>query len=456
MNKIRKVDLPHVQVCSANRTAQGNLTLLYTQKSNNFSDTIRKVGILLVVTIILWNVICIIPAQAKSYPIQEADLYSKGEVIYFFYNGIRIGVEVVVHKKDGIEYPAYCINKGTPGVTSQDGYAVTIDDVLSNEKVRRAILNGYPFKSYEQLGCANEMEAFAATKMAVYDALYEPYDLEKFKPIGEEGERVVNAIKNIITQARTSNEVKASAYLTIQPVEEEWKIDEIEKSYISREYRVISSANTKQYSIDISNKNEIGMKLTDCQNIEKNTFNKTENFKILIPILELQRAGEVKIKAKADLETNPIFFGNSHSENLQNYAITAGKYEEGTGELEDIFPENKTKIEITKQDSQTKEKLEGGIFQLLDAEKGIIQSDLVSDSDGKIEINNLLPGKYYLQEIKSPDGYIKHEELIMIDLTLNENYKIIVNNQKEIKKTVQKDKENKIEIGVKKLPKTGY
>ena len=42
--KIRKVASPHVRFASQIRTAQGNLTLLYRQKSDDFSYTINKEG----------------------------------------------------------------------------------------------------------------------------------------------------------------------------------------------------------------------------------------------------------------------------------------------------------------------------------------------------------------------------------------------------------------------------
>ena len=40
--KVRKVASPHVRFASQIRTAQGNLTLLYRQKSDDFSYTINK------------------------------------------------------------------------------------------------------------------------------------------------------------------------------------------------------------------------------------------------------------------------------------------------------------------------------------------------------------------------------------------------------------------------------
>ena len=88
-----------------------------------------------------------------------------------------------------------------------------------------------------------------------------------------------------------------------------------------------------------------------------------------------------------------------------------------------------------------------------------------------------MPGKYYLEEIKAPEGYNIYTGLLELNVQLNEELTVIVNNSKEkvteIKNTVeiinvsqkqeQTTQENIIreyqettEKEVIKLPKTGY
>ena len=106
--------------------------------------------------------------KAAIAPIENAKPYSKGEVVLFAYNGVGIGVEVQVYKKDGVEYPVYCLNKGKKGVEAGFEYTVDVNQLISNQKVWRAIINGYPYKSISELGCNTEEEAYLATKQAVY------------------------------------------------------------------------------------------------------------------------------------------------------------------------------------------------------------------------------------------------------------------------------------------------
>ena len=78
---------------------------------------------------------------------------------------------------------------------------------------------------------------------------------------------------------------------------------------------------------------------------------------------------------------------------------------------------------------------------------------------GIATVENILPGKYYIQEIKSPDGYTMYDELIEIDVELNQKYVVNVNNYKE-----PEDEEKQVEdadktvVGTKEvnLPRTGF
>ena len=76
------------------------------------------------------------------------------------------------YNEGGRSYPAYCVNREYPGVGELDGYTVDVNasvtDVLGNVQIWRTIINGFPYKSAGELGLANDLEAFQATKQAVY------------------------------------------------------------------------------------------------------------------------------------------------------------------------------------------------------------------------------------------------------------------------------------------------
>ncbi|MBC2245055.1 collagen binding domain-containing protein [Listeria booriae] len=60
---------------------------------------------------------------------------------------------------------------------------------------------------------------------------------------------------------------------------------------------------------------------------------------------------------------------------------------------------------LTKQDHVSKEGLAGATFQLLDADEQVLQTDLETDEFGKLTIENLDPGDYFLVETSAPEAY---------------------------------------------------
>ena len=52
-------------------------------------------------------------------------------------------------------------------MNDQISYSVSIQDAISDVKLWRIIINGYPYKTIEELGCNSKEEAFTATKQAI-------------------------------------------------------------------------------------------------------------------------------------------------------------------------------------------------------------------------------------------------------------------------------------------------
>ena len=92
----------------------------------------------------------------------------------------------------------------------------------------------------------------------------------------------------------------------------EWKKfqDEREKQYVSKIFYITANTNIKNYTIKIeagNHTNVEGIKIVDTQNQEKNQFEGTEEFKVLIPIKSMTRVGEYKIMVIGQVQTNPVF-----------------------------------------------------------------------------------------------------------------------------------------------------
>lgn len=412
---------------------------------------IKKILLILIIliTIIMGLSIYSKDVKAATYLIEEADLYSKEELVCFRYQGTKIGVEFVVYEKDGIEYPAYCLNKNLPGVTTEEGYKVQVDKLVNNNKIWRAVVNGYPFKTPAQLGCNSNAEAFAATKMAVYDAMYN-YDWDDFEGMNAQGNRIITAAEKISKLARSSSETKPIAIVDINETSEGWKIDNIDSKYISREFEVACNLQYDKYSLKVNNSGIGNIKIVDGNNEEKNELKNGENFKVFIPISELDKSGEIEIEVVADVKTRPILYGESGDSSKQSYALAAGDYEFENAKIRIKYTANETKIEIVKRDAETKELLQGAKFNILDENKNIIYSDVTTNKEGVAIIDRVVPGRYYIQEIKAPEGYAIYGDLVEINIELNQKYTVNINNYEK-----PEDKEKEVENNDKEISKTG-
>lgn len=422
---------------------------------------------ILTIIVLIIFIIGILPLRVNAVvPIDTAYIYANKKTNgLLMWNGLRIHTHLAVYKKDGKEYPAYCMDRELPGVEIGVSQTVDVKQIVNNVKVWRAIINGYPYKSIAELGCNTEGEAYLATKQAVYCMLTNR-DVNEYSAIGEAGERTLNALKTIVTNARNSNESKVSSELKIDEQEKLWKIDSLDNKYISKTFTVTANAGMSKYSVNIKNLNIEGSKLTDENNKEKTEFASTEKFKILIPIQEIKQDGNFSIEVKAQVATKPVFYGETRDSGLQSYALTGYTYEEGTGSKKVYYTKNDTKIIITKTDDKTGEKLEGVEFELLDEEQNKIYTEITTNKDGIATINNLLPGTYYIKETRTLEGYQLYSKLIKVELELNEETTVnVINSEeepeiyKEEKKTELAVKEEKSNIKVKeiiqKLPKTG-
>lgn len=391
-----------------------------------------------------------------AFFIEKAELYSKGEYVdLLFYNGVEVLTTFVVYQKDGIEYPAYCIQKEKPGVTETIPYMVTVEGSIQNSLVWKAIINGYPYKTPAELGCANEIEAFVATKQAVYCMLYDndAGNFERYEPIGEAGQRTLNALKQIVTAARNSEQVKLTANVTIIPQDDEWKLED-NTGYVYRTFRAEAGGNIQNYQLTLQGEVPEGTLLTNQQNEEKQSFSGEEIFKIRIPLKSLTQSGSFEIKSTAEVITTPILYGKSQDASFQDYALTGSKIELGENLTEIDYHYNNTTIIVLKKDKITGEPIKNTQFRLLDENKVELYHELTTDEQGKIKIPFLTPGIYYLEETSSASGYELYQGLIQLEVDYNEEYTVIVNNKKGDKTEVE-TKTKTMEISQEKLPKAG-
>lgn len=422
-------------------------------------NKLKKIVTIMIIMII--NGLGFMNSVYATPEINTAYMYSTGDCGELLkYKGVIVKTDYVQYDYNGVSYPAYCLDKTKVGAQVQS-YSVSIQEAIKDVKLWRIIVNGYPYKTIEELGVANKEEAFTATKQAVYCYIH-GNRLEDYEGMGEAGNRTLRAMNQIVNAAQNSNETQISSTIQINKLDEEWKPDELNPEYVSKKFSVSAGANIKNYQIGITKENAEnigGIKITDLRNVEKSEFVANETFKVLIPIREMAEEGTFKLTVESQVQTKPILYGKAPNSNNQDYALTAATYEDGKGEKSDEYPENETKIVIKKEDEETKEKLEGVEFELLDENKQAVYTGLRTDEEGKIEINHLIPGKYYIRETKAKEGYQKYEELIELQIAWQEQYTVLVNNHPEQKPEIEiEHKEKTKEVSsstVKRLPITG-
>lgn len=369
------------------------------------------------------------------------------------YKGITVKTDYVQYDNDGKSYPSYCLDKTKPGA-GVTPYTVSIKETIKDVELWKIIIHGYPYKSIQELGVANKEEAFTATKQAVYCHIHEN-QVEDYEAIGEAGERTLQALKNILINAAQSKETQIPKTIKVNKNQDNWKQDEIKTEYVSKTYTIDKTNLGDTFDVAIDKADEAkGIIIADKNSNSKNKFGKNESFKVLIPIKTITEQVHFKLNITAKIKTKPVLFGEESTGSYQDYALTAATYEDGTGVLEDETITNETKIIVQKKDEKTGDTLEGVTFTLYNDKKEVVQENLVTNKEGKIIIQNVMPGTYYLKEVKTKPGYVLLQEEIEIKIGLNEEQTIIVNNKQEEKPKVVIEKKAEIKP-VKRLPVTG-
>ncbi|OTW84697.1 adhesin, partial [Bacillus thuringiensis serovar cameroun] len=102
-------------------------------------------------------------------------------------------------------------------------------------------------------------------------------------------------------------------------------------------------------------------------------------------------------------------------------------------------------LQVIKKDAESGKVLAGAEFKLKN-ESGQVVGETKTDKDGVVKFENVVPGKYTLEETKAPEGYKALEVTVEVNIVANEVVKQEVTNEKitgqfEIVKVDANDKE---------------
>lgn len=352
-------------------------------------------------------------------------------------------VDYVVYKdKQGKEYPAYCLNETLHGVGtwegSQAGYNVQISEIIQDDRIWRVIINGYPYKTPEQMGVENDQDAFVATKYAIYSIISGYSVREKYHGGTLRGEKIVNSMERLVDIGRNGTQKRAEEKLTIKELGE-FEIDTTTPEYYAKEYKVSSTTSMTEYEIQKIEGLPEGSKIVDSNNQEKTIYVPTENFKILIPKEKLKESFNITVTIKGICKTYPIFYGKTTQEGYQNYAITADTYSDVITEqtMENHLYGYFTSKKVSSEDNLWTGHLEGqgvaGASYVIKNENNEVVKTVATDEEGRIATDLKLPvGKYTIQEIEGPEYFILDSKSYEFEISYKEHTEL------EIKEEVVK------------------
>ena len=385
--------------------------------------------------------------------ISEANLQNKGDCGYHlqYWNAEKNGwyyiiTTFVTYQKDGVEYPAYCLNKEYPGVGEYDGYTVDIDAVLDNVQIWRTIINGYPYKTPAELGVENKYDAFVATKQAVYSILYGYDPATRYRGGDERGTKIANAVVNLVNIGRYGTQTPSDGAITMRTTGSLYE----EGNYWVQKFNVSSSVDMASYTVTSTANLPEGAIITNGNGTQTNSFTGSESLYLKIPKSSMNKdISNAIINVQGKCKTYPVFYGKTRINATQNYAVTYDPFGDGVGRATLNVKTNTGKIQINKTDSDTLKPIQGVTFQLTKAD-GTVVANATTNSNGVATFSGLYQDNYKLTEISTNDKYVINKATFDVNVEYNKyTTQNITNDHKKGNLKIYKvDKDNhKIALG---------
>ncbi len=399
-------------------------------RRNQMSNILQKIlGIVLLAILLITYAANTIKA---AYEITEAYIVQIGEAPYHlkYYNEQKgmytySTCSIVGHYENGTFYPAYCLNRDLYGVGAVESYTVDVDSLIDNNQVWRAVKNGYPYKTAQEMGLSSDFNAFAVTKFAIY-CLTGQADLNLYiaDENDQEGQAMLRALHQLVDIGLNGTDTFSDELEIIK------KGDLVEEGdYYTITYQVKAGETISTYHIKSVSGLLEGDYITDTQGNIKTEFKAGEDFKIKIAKNHLNSDKEINIEIEAELKNYPMFYGKTRITGTQDYLLTANSYQKTTANQNTKLKLNTGKIIINKIDEETKEPIEGVTFELYNAKNERIET-ATTDHNGEIEFTNLYQGEYRLKETKTNENYILDENSeFNIEVTYNNTTKLGIENK---------------------------
>lgn len=349
--------------------------------------------------------------------------------------------------KDGNKYFAYCIEPKKDGVEVLGNYNLTISKQITDNRIFSVLKHGYPNKTPKELGVNSAGEAFLATTQAIYTLIFDR-SVNDYSPVDSEaGRRTYAAYKQIVVNAKNNPFKEEKAKISINE-ESEWNLSE-DNLFLEKNFSITSSNTNGKYNLSLKNNNIDAEIITMEKARSLNNLSVNSGFTLKVPIKNLEDVGSLDIEISSEAESSVIYEAKPSSSTAQKLAVVGLKTKyDVLNNINVEYFKNETKLELLKVEDKSGLPLEGVAFNIYDSNNELVYENVKTNSEGKIIIEGIIPGKYTVKEIEAKPGYLLSEETIEIELKYNETTEIQIEN---IKKEVPKKPTPK-----KVLPQTGY
>ena len=348
--------------------------------------------------------------------------------------------------ENGIERIAYCVEPELPGPgwvgEGIENYDVLLTETLSNVKLWRVYINGYPYKTPEQMGCETADDAYLATKQAAYWVLKnKPLDQIKtyFRPgqsvienqnlaeTKRRGQKVINAIYDMVNAAYNGTQTPANSdVITISKVGS-FAQDSSNSNYYSQTYKPTASVDMSTYTVRSIENFPSGSFVASTNGTAKTTFNSGESFKIMVPKSNITKdlTGTVYLIGKC--KTYPVYYAESTVNGYQDHAICCDPYGDITEKATLSIDGTTSTITVNKTDAETGAKISGVTFGLYNS-NGTQVASSKTNSDGIATFSNISQGTYTVKEISVPENYILNSQVFTISVGYQSSASLNVTN----------------------------
>lgn len=276
-------------------------------------------GMAIFLAIVLLQMVIIAPV--KAYEIGEyASLSNYGYQACMSQNGNYIEIEQMMYASGEKNFPSYYY--AYPKATTYQNRKTIRKGELADDYLRSIILAGYPYHSYQELGCYSEYPAYLATQLCILEYTQGEV-LSNYQACDSNGYQVENAIQKI--KENMANQIQPGQKPVFTVVADtDWEDYPYDPNYIVKTvhlacdgyYPETFNIQAEDSRVEILNEN----------NYSNNQVYSNQTWKIRLPKTVEETGIELSLEISIDHYTDAMWLASS-TENGEMFILTQDREE---------------------------------------------------------------------------------------------------------------------------------